>query len=181
MGGLFPQFSSSAADVSVTVVDQGGVRRMAAVQMAINRVNDKHDGIYDTLLPQIKVRCKSILWCTVCCNFDLNVGIVCFMKLELLIGDSKRQERSAMTEAYRHHNSHSVALIGPASSGPTQAVSRWLSLPAIKPQRALIGYSATSSELSTSEFSNFLRTSPSDDIQAQAMLQLMQGLSTDEL
>ena len=97
------------------------------------------------------------------------------MKLELVIGDSKRQERSALTEAYRHH-SRSVALIGPASSGPSQAVSRWLSLPAVKPHRALLGYSATSPELRASEFSNFLRTPPADDIQAESMVTLMKGL-----
>ena len=98
------------------------------------------------------------------------------MKLELLIGDSKRQESSAMAEAYRHYNSHSVAIIGPASSGPTQAVSRWLSLPVMNPRRALLGYSATSAELSSTEFSNFLRTPPSDTLQSEVMVQLMQGL-----
>ena len=70
VGGLFPLFSSSAGDVSKTVVDQSGVRRMAAVQIAMNRINNKNDGIFDDLLPQTKVCCRPILWCTVCCFFN---------------------------------------------------------------------------------------------------------------
>ena len=62
VGGLFAQFSSSAGDLSTTVVDQSGVRRMASVLMAIDNINNKYDGIYDKLLPQTKVRCKLILW-----------------------------------------------------------------------------------------------------------------------
>ena len=98
------------------------------------------------------------------------------MKLELVIGDSKRQERDAMAEAYRLHKYGSVALIGPASSGPTQAVSRWLSLPAVEPHRLLMGYSATSAQLAKPEFSNFLRTPPGDNLQAESMAKLMTGL-----
>ena len=101
------------------------------------------------------------------------------MKLEVVIGDSKRQERDAMAEAYRLHSIGSVALIGPASSGPTQAVSRWLSLPKVTPHRLLMGYSATSVELRKPEFSNFLRTPPGDDIQAESMIKLMEGLFVD--
>ena len=180
IGGLFPQFSSSDANVGkgTTVIDQGGVRRMTAVLMALNSINNNN-----TVLPQTKVRCKLILWCAVCCNMNLIVGrCVCvFVKLELVIGDSKRQERNAMAKAYRHHDRGSVALIGPASSGPTQAVARWLSMPEVKPHRLLIGYSATSAELRKKEFSNFLRTPPADDIQAESMATLMKGLLVDAL
>ena len=50
LGGLFPQFVHGT-----NTVDQGGVRRMAAVQLAIDRVNDKYDDNYDNLLPSTKV------------------------------------------------------------------------------------------------------------------------------
>ena len=58
VGGLFPQFALDSK--SQFVIDQAGVRQMAAVQMAINRVNDKYDGIHDKLLPRTKVRLISI-------------------------------------------------------------------------------------------------------------------------
>ena len=176
MGGLFPQFSSSDSGPADTQLDQDGVRRLAAVLMAINSINNN-----TSVLPQTKVRCKSVVWYAVCCNMVLIVGhcFCVFVKLELVIGDSKRLERNAMAEAYRHHTGGSVALIGPASSGPTQAVSRWLSLPAVKPHRLLMGYSATSVELRKPEFSNFLRTPPGDDIQVVSMTKLMQGLLVD--
>ena len=53
LGGLFTQFSLDSDGHSV--VDQRGVRSVPAVQMAINRINDKNDGIYDNLLPNTKV------------------------------------------------------------------------------------------------------------------------------
>ena len=53
VGGLFAQFSQDSN--GAYVVDQAGVREMAAIQMAINRLNDKTDGIYDNLLPKTKV------------------------------------------------------------------------------------------------------------------------------
>ena len=51
MGGLFLQFFDGA-------VNQAGVREMAAVQLAIDRVNDKYDDHYDNLLPNTKVRLR---------------------------------------------------------------------------------------------------------------------------
>ena len=95
------------------------------------------------------------------------------MKIELLIGDSKGNGRSAMAETYRHLQHGSIGIIGPASSGPTKEVSRLLSIPSI--DRAIIGYSATSSELSDSAFSNFARTPPTDDIPTRVMAELMKG------
>ena len=53
MGGLFAQFSRDSS--GTYVVDQGGLNLMPAVQMAIDRINNKADGIYDNLLPNIKV------------------------------------------------------------------------------------------------------------------------------
>ena len=95
------------------------------------------------------------------------------MKIELLIGDSKRNGQSAMAEAFRQIQSGSIGFIGPSSSGPTMEVCSWLSIPSI--DRAVIGYSATSSELSGSAFSNFVRTVPTDDIPTKVMAELMKG------
>ena len=53
MGGLFAQFSRDSRGQHA--VDPTGLRLLPAVQMAINRINDKHDGIYDELLPRTKV------------------------------------------------------------------------------------------------------------------------------
>ena len=53
VGGLFTQFSRDSS--GTYVVDQGGLNLMPAVQMAIDRINNKADGIYDNLLPNIKV------------------------------------------------------------------------------------------------------------------------------
>ena len=144
---------------------------MAAALMAIDSINKDRN-----VLPQTKVRCRSVVWYATCYNMCLIVFFCVFVKLELVIGDSKRQERDAMAEAYRLHKYGSVALIGPASSGPTQAVSRWLSLPAVEPRRLLMGYSATSAQLAKPEFSNFLRTPPGDNLQAESMAKLMIGL-----
>ena len=100
------------------------------------------------------------------------------MKIELLIGDSKGNAQSAMTETYRHVQHGSIGFIGPASSGPTLEVSRWLSIPSI--DQAVIGYSATSSELSGSR-SNFVRTVPTDDAAAKAMAKFMTGVFVSSL
>ena len=48
IGGLFSQFQ---LDNNVGyVVDNAGVREMAAVQMAVTQVNNKSDGVHDHLL-----------------------------------------------------------------------------------------------------------------------------------
>ena len=54
MGGLFPQFRLDSKQEYV--VDEAGVRRMAAALLAIDRVNDKTDGVYDKLLLNTQVR-----------------------------------------------------------------------------------------------------------------------------
>ena len=54
MGGLFAQFSLDSSGKYVT--DPSGLRPLAAVQMAINKINDKSDEIYDELLPRTRVR-----------------------------------------------------------------------------------------------------------------------------
>ena len=97
------------------------------------------------------------------------------MKLKLLIRDSKREEQVAMGEAFKLVQDGCVALIGPGSSGPTKAVSSLMSkIPPIN--RAIVGYSATSPELSGDSYSNFLRTPPADDEQAKMMAILMRGV-----
>ena len=96
------------------------------------------------------------------------------MKIELLIGDTNAQEKNVMAAAFRHVQRGSVAFIGPGSSTKTIPVSRWLSLSSI--DRAIIGFAATSPQLSKSEFSNFVRTPPTDDVPAKLMAKLMRGL-----
>ena len=54
MGGLFAQFSRNSK--GKYHVDTGGLRLLPAMQMAINRVNNKSDAIFDELLPRTKVR-----------------------------------------------------------------------------------------------------------------------------
>ena len=56
MGGLFRQFRLDTSNDNDFVVSESGVRRMAAAQLAINRVNNKTDGYYDTLLNNTQVR-----------------------------------------------------------------------------------------------------------------------------
>ena len=51
MGGLFPQFRHDGS------VDETGVRQIAAAQLAIDRVNNKKDGVFDKLLPHTQVCC----------------------------------------------------------------------------------------------------------------------------
>ena len=52
MGGLFEQFTFSGSTVGASI-KQDAVRSMAAVIMAINRINDKQNGYQ--LLPRTKV------------------------------------------------------------------------------------------------------------------------------
>ena len=54
LGGLFTQFSLDSDEK--LVIHQAAVRSVPAVQMAIDRINNKSDGIYDELLTNTKVR-----------------------------------------------------------------------------------------------------------------------------
>ena len=96
------------------------------------------------------------------------------MKLKLLVGDSKRQEKQAEAEALRLNKHGCIGFIGAAASGPTIEVSNVLSAPAI--DRAIISYSARSSRLSEPSFTNFVRTSLSDVAQSKMIATLMKGL-----
>ena len=96
------------------------------------------------------------------------------MQLKLLVRDSQRHAKRAMAEASRLVKRGCVGFIGPAQSGPATEVAALLAIPAM--DRATIGYSSTSPELSADRFSNFLRTPPSDAVQARMMATLMKGL-----
>ena len=55
MGGLFSQFERDNSNNYV--VDNAGILDVAAVQMAINQVNNKSDGVHDELLLNTQVCC----------------------------------------------------------------------------------------------------------------------------
>ena len=95
------------------------------------------------------------------------------MKLQLLVKDSKRQVLQAVKHVHTlsSYDPPCVAYIGPAASSPAKVVSTIASAPSI--DRAVISYSATSTELSESDFGNFLRTPPADDVPAKMMASLM--------
>ena len=65
-----------------------------------------------------------------------------------------------------------VAIIGPAKSTTTEDVASWLLHKPTK-NRTVIGYSATSTDLSADKYTNFLRTSPADAVVARGMADLM--------
>ena len=53
LGGLFAQFSADSS--GAYVINQASGRLLPAVQMAIDRVNNKTDGFFDELLPNTLV------------------------------------------------------------------------------------------------------------------------------
>ena len=69
MGGIFPQFL-----VDGSAIDELGVRQMAGVQLAIDRLNNKSDGVYDNLLPNKQVCVVNSRVVFVCCyNLDYKI------------------------------------------------------------------------------------------------------------
>ena len=54
VGGFFPQFRPE--NNGEYGINHLGLSVLSAVQMAINRINNKSDDIFDELLPRIKVR-----------------------------------------------------------------------------------------------------------------------------
>ena len=80
-----------------------------------------------------------------------------------------------MEEILKLVKSDCIGFIGPTSSGPTIAAATLLSLPSM--DRAIVGYSASSPDLSHPQFSHFLRTVPADDVAAELTAKLMKGLS----
>ena len=110
------------------------------------------------------------------CDLSSVNNCVC-MQLKLLVRDSKKDSIQALAQVYDLVPVHNcVAIIGPASSSPTEEVSRWLSKMPEQEKRVMIGYSATSTELSGTEFANFIRTPPADDAVATQMASLAGSL-----
>ena len=74
MGGLFPQFF-----VDGSAIDELGVRQMAAVQLAFDRVNNKNDRVYGNLLPTKQVCAVNKLRCIRMLQFGLydTVSFLC--------------------------------------------------------------------------------------------------------
>ena len=109
------------------------------------------------------------------CGFPGINSCVC-MQLKLLVRDSKKDSSQALAQVYDLVPVHNcVAIIGPASSSPTKEVSMWLSKMPEQEKRLMIGYSATSTELSGAKFANFIRTPPADDAVAKQMASFMAG------
>ena len=96
------------------------------------------------------------------------------LQLELLPRDDKYQVEQTIEEILNLVKSDCIGFIGPTSSGPTIAAATLLSLPSM--DRAIVGYSASSPDLSHPQFSHFTRTNPADDIPAKLTAKLMKGL-----
>ena len=69
MGGLFPQFMRDGSEIN-----ELGVRQMAAVQLAFDRVNNKNDRMYGNLLPNKQV--CAVNSCIVFACYNLNSTIL---------------------------------------------------------------------------------------------------------
>ena len=118
-----------------------------------------------------------IVWFDICHVRDLpsTNNYVC-MQLKLLVRDSKQDSSQTLAQVHDLVPVHNcIAIIGPTSSTPTKDVSMWLSKMPEKHNRVMIGYSATSTELSGTEFANFVRTPPADDAVATQMASSMKG------
>ena len=143
IGGLFPSYRKIGP---LTSLDKGGVMRKMAFVLAIDEINNS-----TTVLP----------------NTTLKFGI----------GDSRRSSTHAIQEASRvvaeirkKTGNFPAAIIGPASSGPTQMVCH-LCNGLVIPE---IGYSATSPSLSDdTTFRYFARLPPSDAFQVVVMAHLL--------
>ena len=101
------------------------------------------------------------------------------MQLKLLVRDSKLQSKPAMEAVMQLTQDllpkRCVGFITAEASGPTiEMYKKSLSTKAI--DRAMISCSATSPQLSEPSFSNFLRTPPSDNVGAEMMTTLMNGV-----
>jgi ABC-type branched-subunit amino acid transport system substrate-binding protein len=146
IGGLFPSYRNKG---SSTTMDSGGVMRKSAFILAIDEINN-----LTTVLP----------------NTTLKFGI----------GDSRRSSSYAIEEASRvvekirkNSGNFPSAIIGPASSGPTQMVQH-ICNGLVIPE---IGYSATSPSLSDdSVFRFFARLPPSDAFQVVVMAHLLKNV-----
>ena len=152
IGALFPMVKFQGAD-SVTL-DQGGILRLTAFLLAIDEINNKTDGVADSLLPHTELR--------------------------FVLRDSRRDALAALVGALELVGSCSagavgsaegiVAAVGAASSGPSESAAAAFERYRV-PQ---ISYSSTSAKLSDGNaFPYFLRTPPSDVFQAEAMVDVL--------
>ena len=149
IGGLFPMFKTSAASYAK---DASGIDRFSAFKLAIDEINDKTDGIADTLLPNTQLR--------------------------FAYRDSKRDDGSAFFGALEltrdtFGGAGVSAIVGAASSGPSMSAA----LVTAKMTVPQISYSSTSSLLSDGKtYSYFLRTPPSDAFQGVGIADLVKNL-----
>ena len=149
IGGLFPMFKTSAASYAK---DASGIDRFSAFKLAIDEINDKTDGVADTLLPNTQLR--------------------------FAYRDSKRDDGSAFSGALEltrdtFGGAGVSAIVGAASSGPSMSAA----LVTAKMTVPQISYSSTSSLLSDGKtYSYFLRTPPSDAFQGVGIADLIKNL-----
>ena len=106
---------------------------------------------------------------------DREYYFVCLtIQLKLLVRDTKGDPRYALEEVLKLSRTQTyVGIITGESSGPTMEMVKLLSIPMI--DHAVISYIATSPYLSRPDYSNFVRTAPSDAVQAKMMAALMKG------
>ena len=149
IGGLFPQvLRGTGGSVSA---DNSGLLRLTAFLLAISDINNKSDGIADSILP--------------------NTSLV------FAVADSERDTIAAMNGAFalssECYASPVSAVIGASSSGPSMAVARVLA----RSHTPQVSYSSTSNALSEgTTYPYFLRTVPADAYQAEGMIDLVYHL-----
>ena len=94
-------------------------------------------------------------------------------QLELLVRDTKLQVKHAENEASKLVKFGCVGYTGSWASGPSIALAKLLSVESIN--RAIMGYSAASPQLSKDDFSNYVRANPK--VETKMVVKLMKGLS----
>ena len=143
VGGLFPVFKVDRS------LDLAGVQRLHGALMAIEELNDRSDGLYDDLLPDVS--------------------------LKIALHDTQRDPaqgfRGAMRLAQRPFGNSGVHVyLGAASSGVTKEVAL-LSTELGIPQ---MSYSSTAADLSDAQrYPLLMRTPPSDAFLGMAMADLV--------
>ena len=138
-------------------LDESGMLRLGAFLLAIEEINNKADGVADTLLPRT--------------TLDFVLRASQRDGLAALVGALELVGSCGSTEA----EGGVVAAIGAASSGPSESAAAAFA----KSKVPQISYSSTSPKLSDgseSGFPFFLRTPPSDAFQAEAMVDVLSNL-----
>ena len=83
--------------------------------------------------------------------------------------------KHAKDEASKLANFDCVGFIGPWASDSSMEVFKLLSVPSIN--RGMIGYSASSPQLSTDGFSNYVRANPGVQTKVELVVELIKGVS----